>query len=375
MKANPMTRVAIYLLLLFLFPARLSCQELTFVSDSIVIIKKQKLDSIVSFEVRGPFNKVVPDDKDTYVYNAAGQLINECNYDWSRDGKRWYLRTEMICNVDTSRNVTTKTEWSWQYLSDKIQNGSKTENFFDAWGKGYLAANYEWDILTGAWIGKWKSRTYKDKLGRDSVNMYYEWSRDDQDWREVTRHSYSYDTTGCMNAISREDLDRNTGRMEHTGSDDNLCKKLHVPASDVGYCRDEASGKMFPCRYKECAYDSNGDVILAKIFTKSHLEKKWKCTEKRLYSYDSNRNMIKKITKSGSIIHLGYKSIENFDFDKDVPVGVLIVPPDYRDLLLGFIINNPIPYENCNNRINGYSNTDFFITRYRTKGVFYYSNF
>lgn len=350
-----------------------SCQDIPVKSSQHIDNQLQKLDSIVSFRVKGPFNKLVADDKDTYEYNAVGQVINERHSNWSNDKKRWYLRTETIIDVDTSRNCTVKTEWLRQYLSDFLDRGSRTEYYYNPDGKRIMTVNYEWDTLTNLWIGKWKSSSFLDKFGRDTLSLYYEWSLDDQNWKEVTRHSYAYDNSGCMNSISREDLNRNTGQMEQTGTEDNLCKKVPVPASDVDSCLDEASGKMFPCKFEEYSYDSNGDVIMEKEYTKSHPENKWKCTETRSYSYDSNRNMINKTTRVRFMFYMGYRTIEKFDFDRNVPIGVLIVPPGYRDLILGFIFNYPIPYKNCNNRINGYSNTIFMITRYRTKGVFYYS--
>lgn len=159
-------------------------------------------------------------EKDSIVYDSAGNMIEQYNFEWKELEKLWINRYRYLAVFDTLGNQTEFTSYTWDTLKTSwIFNNKFTYNF-DQHGNFIESRSFMWDTETNEWI--------------DDIHNIYIYNANNQ-WIEFETYWYSWIYRDYFNIKRIEQKYTTSGnvkeRIEYKKTaitDDNWEKKVRI---------------------------------------------------------------------------------------------------------------------------------------------------
>ena len=234
---------------------------------------KQQLDSVIYERAYPMDSELNVTDKETYSYDAKGQVIKFCNYNYAK------------------------------YIN--FTDGTKDEYTFDANGDQVQSITYVMDPWTNQWLESKKVKSLYNPNRQLIQTINYGWSQSDSKWMGAYRAELTYNASGNQVQIIIHYMAYITsleaGKLEITKD-----SKGNVIQS-ISYQMDKDSPLFVPTSRNEYAFDSKNHLLQNIYSGWDKTTNQWLGIGKEVYSYNSKGNQTQSVTYSW------YENINNWD--------------------------------------------------------------
>lgn len=144
--------ISIFILIFFFFSKVILAQEQPVAGNPAEQEIRQKLDSIVVYEVTGFKKSILPISKMEFIYDKEGMVICRNRMDWNKEDSLWLLHDKSTALYDKKGRKIQKNIFFWKDYSIHLEYSIKMDYIYDdAKGKPRTLC-FSWDVATDRWI-------------------------------------------------------------------------------------------------------------------------------------------------------------------------------------------------------------------------------
>ncbi len=226
---------------------------------------KQRLDSLISWDMDMSTSQWADQDKEAYTYDSNGN-------------------NTMLISSSRDDSIS-----AWE-------NGSKDELSYDANGNLIMGISFSWVDSLSQWKKEYKSGIQYDNNSVRLLDLLFSWNQSNSQWDSLYKTAYMYNTAGRLNEKISSYFNSTSNQWLLSSKDefayDNNGNAVQMVSSywDAGTSQWQDNSKY------EYTFDSNGNRIMSKYSYWS--SNQWMVSDKDDYTYDSNGNMIEDLYSS-----------------------------------------------------------------------------
>ena len=286
---------------------------------------KERLDSIVGIYWDLEMSDWYNDNKDEYIFDIHGRMIEETNYFWSWEYNRWEPEEKYAYTFDSKGNLVSiiHSSYDWELLVMKLwskieykydDNGNILNNIEYSWNENLskwvelLRVTYEYDgkynltrmidasydTTSLTWIDSYKTEYTYDASDNAILSTDFSWDPDSAKWVEAYKNEISYDENDndtLMIAYYWDGYQWYPYYKNYSEYDINNLPVLH----EYYYW----NGEIYIWEGNEktvFSYDANGRLTQCVNYYWDYQNKVWYISDKEDYSRDEKGNMIENIS-------------------------------------------------------------------------------
>ena len=194
-------------------------------------------------------------------------------------------------SYDASGNNTLEAYYNWNSNTNQWIGNSKYEYSYDASGNNTLMIYYSWDTNTNQWIGNYKEEYSYDNNSNNTLEVHYSWDINTNQWIGNSKYEYSYDNNSNNTLKAYYSWDINTNQWVG-----NYKEEYSYDANDnitlMLYYNWDTNTNQWIVNYKEeYSYDNNSNNTLKAYYNWDSNTNQWLGSSKYEYSYDANDNI------------------------------------------------------------------------------------
>jgi uncharacterized protein RhaS with RHS repeats len=270
---------------------RIASQPRTHQPKSTLAVK-QKLDSVITesyYDVSGQF---VNSRKETYLYDANGNLTQRIYYTTNEVTGQWQLSYKLEHTYDTNGNMTLEMAYFWNETTSQWHPfwKYKYENTYDANGNNTVHIRYGWSETTSQWQPSTKVEYTYDANGNITLYIGYNWNSTTSQWQPYDKVEYTYDANGNRTLYIYYYWNETTSQWQPSDKVEYTYDANGNNTLYISYNWNSTTSQWQPSDKVEYTYDANGNITLYIGYNWNSTTSQWQPYDKVEYTYDANGN-------------------------------------------------------------------------------------
>lgn len=244
------------------------------------------LDSLHVYSFSSPTDSLL-NGKIFLIYNESGNNISFYTSELDTVTNQWQFSYKEDYFPDQMGRDTLQIFYNWNVEMNDWVPESKNEIRFDDFGNIINTAWYIWEYLASKWIGEFKTEYAYDEFGNQSYFAYYTWDIDLSEWIGLLKNESEFDVQGNQIASSDYYWDQNLNiwRGDHKYIIEIQDDENGYYQSFVVYVWDETNSQWIEYSKTEYTLNSMGKIIYEAFYNWDEVSESWKGDNKSEYFY------------------------------------------------------------------------------------------
>lgn len=247
------------------------------------------LDSLHVYSFSSPTDSLLT-VKMFFIYSETGENISFYTSELDTLTYLWQFSYKEDYYQDHLGRDTLQVYYNWDVEMNDWMPESKYENSFDDFGNDIRTAFYNWENSIQKWVGEFKTENAYDEFGNQTYFVIYSWDIALSEWIGMLKYESEFDEHGNQIASSEYYWDQNLNiwRGNYKYVSEILDDENGFHQTSMVYVWDEIDNEWTASTKNEYVLNPSGKILYESSYFWDEITEIWKGDYKSEYLYVNN---------------------------------------------------------------------------------------